>query len=382
MVRRNSTNRAILWLYLILSFIGLTMIFSASASFPQGPFSFLIKQGIFVVAGIFVVLITARLNLKYLLSDSVINKILITLLVILVITRFIIPPAAGTGAHGWIPIIAGFTIQPAEIAKVALILYYANKLASDQKSTGSLFDLRYLFKEYWLIAATLLMILIMPDLGNFLITFLILVFMFLSTKNRSWTIATFVILFAAYLILPRAAMLLPDGLKNYQVMRLITFLNPWEYLQTGGSQLVQSYYAIAHGGIFGVGIGNSVAKTGYLPEANTDFIMAVAAEEIGLIGVCVILILEAALIISILNVGKRSKSPRNRLIIYGLAAFILIQIFINLGGVIGIVPTTGVVFPFISYGGTSFLVLSIAVGIVLNIHRQNLRETRKTRSVR
>lgn len=376
---RNSTNRTIIWPYLILSFIGLTMIFSASASYPQGPWSFLIKQGIFFVAGIIAIVITSRVNLKYILSDQIIKNISIILIAVLFVTRFIVPPAPGTGAHGWIPLIAGLTIQPAEIAKVVLILYYANKLSSDQKNQGNLFDLRYLFSEYWPLIINLGLVLIMPDTGNFLITVLILLIMFLSTKNKTWSIVAFSIIAVAYFIIPRLALAFFQDSQNYQVMRLVTFLNPWDHLQTGGSQQIQSYYAIAHGGIFGAGIGSSVAKTGYLPEGNTDFIMAIVAEELGLVGILVILFLETLLIISILNVGRRSKDSKNRIIIYGIAAFILIQIFINLGGVTGILPITGVVFPLISYGGTSFLVISLAVGIVLNIDNQNNRSQRKTR---
>ena len=357
------------------------MIFSASASFPQGPWNFLMKQGVFFVAGFFVVLITSRVNLKYILSDQVIKNILIAIVVVLAATRFLVPPAPGTGAHGWIPLIAGFTIQPAEIAKIGLILYYANKLITNQNNPGSLLDLGYLFREYWPLIITLGLILIMPDTGNFLIAVLILLIMFLSTKNRAWSIAAFSGLSILYFVGPRLAKVFFEGTQNYRIMRLITFLNPWDHIETGGSQLIQSYYAISHGGIFGVGIGNSVAKTGYLPEANTDFIMAIVAEEIGLVGVMVILALETFLIISILNVGRRSSDPKNRIVIYGIAAFILIQIFINLGGVNGILPITGVVFPFISYGGTSFLVLSLAIGIVLNIDNQNNRQS-KTRAGR
>jgi cell division protein FtsW len=157
-------------------------------------------------------------------------------------------------------------------------------------------------------------------------------------------------------------------------MRLVTFLDPWKYLNTGGAQVVQSYYAIARGGLFGAGLGQSIAKTGYLPEANTDFIMPVIAEEIGAIGVLVIFIILAVLLYRIIRIGQNSKDLFGRYVVYGVAGLLFLQAIVNFGGISGALPITGVVFPFISYGGSSFLTYSIGIGLVMNVAGVNVRQ--------
>ena len=136
-------------------------------------------------------------------------------------------------------------------------------------------------------------------------------------------------------------------------------------------QLVNSYYALSRGGIFGVGIGQSVQKTGYLPEPYTDFIFSIMGEELGLIGVLVILSLFVFLVLRIYLIAIRTKDPFGSLLCIGIATMFLIQGVINLGGVLGLMPITGVTFPFISYGGSSSLVLTISIGLVLNVSAMN-----------
>ena len=159
---------------------------------------------------------------------------------------------------------------------------------------------------------------------------------------------------------------------GYRIQRFIAFMNPFGNASGSGSQLVNSYYAISNGGIFGVGLGNSVQKMGYLPEPNTDFIMAITSEELGLVGVTIILVLLLVLICRMIQLGVKSASLYQTLICYGSATFFTIETFFNIGGVLGLLPITGVTFPFISYGGSSMLVLSATVGIIINISiRQN-----------
>ena len=131
--------------------------------------------------------------------------------------------------------------------------------------------------------------------------------------------------------------------------------------------MVNSFYAISNGGVFGVGLGNSIQKRGYLPEPHTDFIMSIISEELGLVGVIFILTLLLIIILRMISLGFRSKKTYNSLVYYGVATMILAQIILNVGGLLGVIPLTGVTLPFISYGGSSLLILSVALGIVLNL---------------
>lgn len=142
---------------------------------------------------------------------------------------------------------------------------------------------------------------------------------------------------------------------------------------------MNSYYALSRGGLFGVGIGQSVQKTGYLPEPYTDFIMSILGEEFGLFGIFVVVTLFVFLILRIYLIGIRAKDAFGSLLCIGIATMLLVQGFINLGGVVGLLPITGVTFPFISYGGSSTLVLTISIGLVLNVSATEKMKREKLR---
>ena len=161
--------------------------------------------------------------------------------------------------------------------------------------------------------------------------------------------------------------------KSYKLARLVAFIDPFGHANGSGQQLVNSYYALSNGGVFGVGLGNSIQKRGYLPEPNTDFIMAITGEELGLIGVVIIMLLLGIIVWRIIRIGIRSADSFNTLVCYGVATYFAVQAFINVGGVIGWLPITGVTFPFISYGGSSMFSLTLSLGIVLNISADERR---------
>jgi cell division protein FtsW len=167
--------------------------------------------------------------------------------------------------------------------------------------------------------------------------------------------------------------------KRYQYQRVLAMLHPFQMEKTAGAQLVNSFYAISNGGIFGVGLGNGIQKRGYLPEPHTDFIIAVISEELGLVGVIVVLGLLAIIVIRIIQIGIRAKKNYDSLVCYGVATMFMTQIILNVGGSIGLVPLTGVTLPFLSYGGSSMLILSIALGIVLNLDATRKFENMKKR---
>ena len=163
------------------------------------------------------------------------------------------------------------------------------------------------------------------------------------------------------------------GKLQYIVSRFESFKNPFKYELDQGHQMVNGYYAMFNGGWFGRGLGNSIEKKGFLSEAHTDFIFSIVIEEVGLIGALIILAILIFMIARIYLVGIRSKKPFNSLICIGIGSLLLLQVFINLGGILGIIPLTGITFPFLSQGGNSLLVLSVGVAFALNISADEKR---------
>ncbi len=161
--------------------------------------------------------------------------------------------------------------------------------------------------------------------------------------------------------------------------RFKAFFDPFSLSETAGHQLVNSYYALSRGGLTGVGLGNSVQKSGYLPEPHTDFIMAIIAEELGLIVILIIISLFFFLIVRIYIIAIRAKDTYNSLICLGVASLFFIQASINLAGVVGLLPITGVTFPFISSGGSSVIMSLAAVGLVLNVSLSERQSKEKER---
>lgn len=360
--------------YLILCLIGIVMVYSSSAAIqmqnggtPQG---YLLKQSIYVILGIAVLIFCANYPLeryrrpRFLEYSTIIMGIL--LMVVLVLGK------AVNGAKGWLNL-GPINIQPVEFCKLYFILYLADRMARARQK-GEHFLLSKKSHGSMLLAAFyLFLIFIQPDTGGFAINFSIIMVMVLACDIRWGKAITAVIVFPLGLYFGLQLAIINGWLRGgYRIQRFIAFMNPFGNASGSGSQLVNSYYAISNGGIFGVGLGNSVQKMGYLPEPNTDFIMAITSEELGLVGVTIILVLLLVLICRMIQLGVKSASLYQTLICYGSATFFTIETFFNIGGVLGLLPITGVTFPFISYGGSSMLVLSATVGIIINISiRQN-----------
>lgn len=170
----------------------------------------------------------------------------------------------------------------------------------------------------------------------------------------------------------------PSFLQDiYVYKRFIAFLHPFKTAANEGAQLVNSYYAIHNGGLFGLGLGNSIQKRGYLPEPYTDFILSIIAEEVGSLGALVVLGLLFYLVILIMERGVKAQSQYSTLICFGVTAIIFFQTLFNVGAVLGLMPITGVTLPFISYGGSSLWVLSAAIGLVLNVTAEEKKSDRR-----
>lgn len=359
--------------YVVLCIIGIIMVYSSSAGIEMqnggSPTGYLVRQTIFAVMGIFVAMVVASMRLAALRNSKLLMSFFGLLLAMLLFVKIF--GAAINGAQGWINL--GFiSIQPAEIAKLFLIIYLANQFAhyNERAEVYSIWSTRY---PLIITALLLVLILIQPDFGGFAINSAIVIVMFLGSEIN-WRKSVWILLSFLGLIvvgLPLIARFVVDHFHGYQVNRFVAYINPFANHSGVGSQLVNSYYAISNGGLMGVGLGNSIQKMGYLPEPNTDFILAIISEEMGWIMVAVILILMMIIVCRTIQLGVRANSLYQALLCYGVATFIAVETFFNIGGVSGLLPITGVTLPFISYGGSSMLVLSAAIGLVLNVSRQD-----------
>ena len=359
--------------YMILSIFGIVMVYSASADIGTqnggSPGSYLVKQAIYVVLGLMILTVMVLMNLQKLRDKTVLKYAgyvaLGSLFLLLVMGQTI------NGAAGWFHV-GPVSIQPAEFVKFYLIIWLANVIAQRQD--------RIQLEGWWVTMRQPLiiccgivgLILLQPDLGGATINGAIIFVMILASGFNSRLAKTifvgafFIIVGVFFPILIKISEL-GFAKSVYQLQRIVAFVNPFEHSQSVGQQLVNSYYALSNGGIFGVGWGNSIQKTGYLPEPNTDFIMAILAEELGLITALAVIMLLFVIILRTTLVGVRSNSTYQALICYGAATYLTVQTLFNLGGVLGMLPITGVTFPFISYGGSSTWTLALVLGLVMNI---------------
>lgn len=276
------------------------------------------------------------------------------------------------GARGWIK--AGpINIQPLELAKLILLLYLAEMLF---KLDGKLVRGRIvhqLFPTSLIAVITMFLVLIEPDFGGTAILFCMVAIMY-SVSGMPSGYAILSLLGILIMVIGGFSLIVhwnPSFLQNvYVYKRFIAFLHPFKTAANEGAQLVNSYYAIHNGGLFGSGLGNSIQKRGYLPEPYTDFILSIIAEEIGSLGALLVLGMLFYLMFLIMEKGVRAESQYTSLICFGVTAIIFFQTLFNVGAVLGLLPITGVTLPFISYGGSSLWVLSAAIGLILNVDRE------------
>ncbi|QNQ80586.1 FtsW/RodA/SpoVE family cell cycle protein [Lactobacillus sp. PV034] len=364
--------------YLILCLLGIIMVYSASSDIllVNGFKStvYMSRQIIYFVAAFvlfgiptFGLKLKIFKNKKFVLSYLGISAVLLLFLVALKIISH--GQAAVNGAVGWINL--GFiNIQPVELAKLSLVLYLAYVL---DRRDGKIIpgQIRENLSGPTIISFCMIaLVIVEPDFGGSAILFMIVFVMYLvsgiPTKLALEWLAT---LFIAIILLVFVLLVWEPGFikGSYQFQRLLAFAHPFELEKTGGAQLVNSYYAIHNGGLFGSGLGNSMQKRGYLPEPYTDFILSITAEELGVIGAIAIVSLLFFLMWRIMEVGIHAHTQFNALVCFGVTTMIFTETLFNVGAVLGLLPITGVTLPFISYGGSSLIVLSAGLGIVLNI---------------
>ena len=368
---------------LLLLAIGLVAVASASnykalvESQYASSITYLVRQIIFALFGGLMCLFVYRIRPEIFRRNQLKNFLIVGMSVVLVVVFFLMPTI--NGAKGWI-VLGPISIQPVEFLKPLMILLWADYLDRHQQEVvneGMGSTLKKNFKLPLVLLAWLAIVFLFPDTGGVLLLSLILIGMTLASgiplifTKRFLGWGTGVYLFSVVFLKLFNLSFLSN--VSYKLARLISFANPFRDAKGTGLQLVNSYYALAMGGLLGQGPGNSIQKTGYLPEAHTDFIMAIVGEEYGFIGMFLILLAYFYLIFYIFYRAKRIINNYHQLIMIGIGFYFLSQILVNLGGITGLIPITGVTFPFISYGGSSILTTGIMLGLALAIDDRNQR---------
>jgi cell division protein FtsW len=345
---------------------GLVMVYSASSArallSSDAPSYYLKRQAIYAVMGLVALVILSRFDFHRLRHAT---QPLLAVTFFLLVAVLAIGTAVN-GARRWIPI--GFmNFQPSELAKLVLALWTAALLAR-KPAPRTLGELAKPIGVVVGLACAL--ILIEPDLGT-AIAIAIMVSAILVVSG------TRIRLLASATGIATGIVLLAIWFEPYRRERIFSFLDPWHDPQGAGFQAVQSMIALGSGGFFGVGLGESVQKIYYLPEASTDMIFAIVGEELGLVGVMAVIAAFAVFAYAGFNIALHCRDPFGKRLAAGITALICGQAAVNVSAVMGIAPLTGIPLPFVSYGGSSLVVGLAAVGILLNIASNHavVRET-------
>lgn len=339
---------------LLIVIIGITMVFSASYISSKENFGsstyFVFKQLTFLVIGLGAAFFLRASKMSFWYKYIFYLNGLASFFLLLTLT-----PLGKTikGSRRWIDF-GAFSFQPGEVAKYTIglcAIYFFNNYR------------KYILKDRFILSlhfiVPLLFLVLQPDFGTFSISALLIAFAcFISDFPRKYFFG-----FLTLGVAGSAAILIS---APYRVKRLLTFMDPWADPQGSGFQIIQSYLAFAKGHIFGQGVGNSTEKLFYLPEAHNDFIFSVIGEELGFMGVCFIILLFISFTYFGLRLALQSKSKINTQIICLLVFSISIQAFLNMGVVLGLLPTKGLNLPLISYGGTSLVVNLAVIGLILS----------------
>lgn len=350
----------ILITFAILTF-GLVMVYSASAIWAdykfKDPFFFAKRQLLFAAVGIFAMFII--MNIDY-WSWRTWAKVIIFVCFILLILVLI--PGIGNvrnGSRSWIGV-GAFSIQPSEFMKFAMIIYLAKYLSERQRYISSF--MRGMLPALLLIFGAFGLIMLQPDLGTGTVMIgTCLLMIFVAGARISHFISLGLVGMFGFVLLIISA--------PYRIARITSFIDPWQDPLGTGFQIIQSLFAIGPGGLFGLGLGKSRQKFFYLPESHTDFIYAIMAEELGFIGGTLIILLFALLFWRGIRIALGAPELYGSFLAVGIIAMIALQVIINIGVVVGLIPVTGITLPFLSYGGSSLTLMLVAIGVLLNISR-------------
>ena len=359
--KRPSADGSVLIIAAVLAAVGLIMVFSASAVVAGNRFHdsiyFLKRQLVWLLLGFLLLQVASRLDYTVWrrLALPVLGVTALCLIVVLI-------PSLGLmakGARRWLKL-GPFSMQPAELAKLVVILYLANYLTNKE---GRLQDFASGVLPPLVIVGLLSgLVLLQPDLGTVVVIGTVtmgLLFLAGAPLRYLGGLVLIAVPVAGALILG----------SSYRRQRLMTFLAPWKDPTDAGFQVTQSFLAFGSGGPFGVGLGEGKQKLFFLPEAHTDFVLALIGEELGFLGTVAIMALFAMLVLKGFQIAGRAREPFGRYLALGIALLFGVQSLINACVVTGLLPTKGLTLPLVSYGGSSLMVSLLCIGILLSISR-------------
>ncbi len=344
----------------ILLFLGLIMVASSSIAISErvtgAPLALFWRQAMHALIGLMLAALILQVPLTFWqrMGPWLFIGGFVLLLLVLV-------PGLGREVNGstrWL-VLGPFTVQVSELARLAVILYLAGYLVRHGDAVRS--TAQAFLKPMLLVTAVSLLLLAQPDFGAAAVVLTVALGMMFLGGARLWQF----ILLAALAGLAMAVLAITSP---YRMMRLTSFVDPWQDPFASGFQLTQALIAFGRGDWFGVGLGGSVQKLFYLPEAHTDFVFAVLAEEMGLVGAVAVIVLFALVVVRLLRLARRAEAqqqPFNAWLVYGIALWLALQVFINLGVSMGVLPTKGLTLPLFSYGGSSMVVTCMAFALVL-----------------
>ena len=351
---------------LLLVGLGFAMIYSASAAIAMKEFGidycFVKKQIYSALAGILALVFCSYFPYKY--YNKLAYPLLIVSIAMLVLIHFAGFGYSAGGALRWLRV-GKLTFQPSEFVRFTMVIYLAysmNKKRDELKkfTVGCV-------PHFIVFAIFAILIFIQPDFGSIVILGAITWIMLFVGGVRIWhLLVSFIVLLPfCYFMMIGAA---------YRIRRLLSFFDPWQYKADEGYQIVHSLMAFGTGGIWGTGIGRGYQKLFYLPESHTDFIFAVIGEELGLVGVIAIISLYVIILWRGIMIAEKTEDPFGSFVAGGITTALGLQVSINMGVALGLLPTKGMTLPFLSYGGTSLLISMASIGVLMNIKSSGLKK--------
>jgi len=344
---------------LFLVGIGIVMVYSASSTLALKRFGsdyfFLRKQALFSMLGIVALVICS--HVPYRIYRSLTYPFLILALASLLAIQFTGLGHSAGGSARWLRF-NGFSFQPSELARFALVVYLAYSM--DKKGDG-IKDFYVGFLPHILVLGIFSsLILLQPDFGSVIILGAITwIMLFVGGVRILHLGSTLLLLLPVFYYFMVSA--------EYRLRRIMTFLDPWQYPADEGYQIIHSLMAFGTGGIWGAGIGKGYQKLFYLPEPHTDFIFSVIGEELGLVGVMIILLLYVMIALRGIGIARNTRDRFGAYMAIGITTALSLQVCVNMGVSLGLLPTKGLTLPFLSYGGTSLLFNMASIGILMNI---------------
>ena len=360
----DATTRYFLINLTLIVVMGVIMVWSSSYMYAKEVFGssthFVLRQIIFVFVGVAVAFIVSKTKFNFWIKFSMLPHLFILLLLGLTLV-----PGVGMsikGATRWLPLI-GTKLQPGEFVKyssIMLALYFFENFSEMGRNKRIYYAV--------LLLLPMVFLLLQPDFGAALICFLAIGFVcFMGSFPRKYFYAIIGVGLVAGLIFLFA--------ESYRVQRIFSYLDPWKNPQTSGFQIIQSYLAFANGAFWGTGLGNSNEKLFYLPEAHNDFIFSVVGEEMGFAGVAIMTVAFICLIYLGFKLAFKTQSRFALIAVTAICFIVGIQAFLNMGVVLGLLPTKGLNLPFVSYGGSSLISNFWAIGLILSALRQSKKIT-------